>query len=127
MGPEVIKAPLWDSATKGVSAYPGNEAFVREYILNLLTTSFPNLTPQQVTACVSGMFEMKEFSSFKHHLRDFLVQAKQFASQDNAELFAEDVEREVINQKAMEKQRLMAVPGLVPPSQLPPEDGMADA
>ena len=71
------------------------------------------------------MFELKEFSAFKHHLRDFLVQAKQFASQDNADLFAEDVEREVNNQKALEKQRLMAVPGLVPISQLP-EDGMAD-
>lgn len=27
------------------------------------------------------MFEYKDFSAFKHHLRDFLVQTKQFASQ----------------------------------------------
>ncbi len=30
---------------------------------------------------MSGMFEYKDFSAFKHHLRDFLVQTKQFASQ----------------------------------------------
>ena len=41
---------------------------------------------------MSGMFEYTEFSQFKHHLRDFLVQTKQFASQDNAELFAEEVQ-----------------------------------
>lgn len=43
------------------------------------------------------MFELKDFSAFKHHLRDFLVQTKQFASQDNADLFAEEVaqQREV--------------------------------
>ena len=41
---------------------------------------------------MSGMFAYTEFSQFKHHLRDFLVQTKQFASQDNAELFAEEVQ-----------------------------------
>ena len=55
----------------------------------------PPLPSSQVVACVSGMFELRDFAPFKHHLRDFLVQTKQFASSDNAELFAEEVEREV--------------------------------
>lgn len=33
----------------------------------------------QVNACVAGMFDHKEFQAFKQHLRDFLVQTKQFA------------------------------------------------
>ena len=41
---------------------------------------------------MNGMFDYTEFSEFKHHLRDFLVQTKQFASQDNAELFADEVQ-----------------------------------
>lgn len=55
------------------------------------------LTPPPTQATVAGMFELKDFSAFKHHLRDFLVQTKQFASQDNADLFAEEVaqQREV--------------------------------
>lgn len=43
-----IKAPLWDVAAKGPSAYPSNNAFVREHVAGLLTTSFPNLTQPQV-------------------------------------------------------------------------------
>ena len=45
-------------------------------------------------ACVTGMFEIKDFSAFKQHLRDFLVQTKSFASQDNADLFAEEAEKQ---------------------------------
>ncbi|KAG1655478.1 hypothetical protein FOA52_008673 [Chlamydomonas sp. UWO 241] len=126
VSPAVIKAPLWDVAAKGPSAYASNEAFVREYVTNLLTTSFPNLSVNQVSACVAGMFELKDFGAFKHHLRDFLVQTKQFASQDNAELFAEEVEREVAAQRASEQTRLQGVPGLIP-QPAADNDGMADA
>lgn len=48
VSPTIIKAPLWDIAAKGPTAYPSNEAFVREYVANLLASSFPNLTQQQV-------------------------------------------------------------------------------
>eukprot|EP00798_Chlamydomonas_sp_ICE-L_P000521 gene521-1934_t len=109
-----IKAPLWDVTAKGPTAYPSNSSFVREYVVNLLTTSFANMTPQQINACVAGMFDIKDFSAFKHHLRDFLVQTKQFASQDNADLFAEEVEKELAQQKEAERQKLAAVPGLLP-------------
>jgi exportin-1 len=57
-----------------------------------------------------------------------LLQTKQFASSDNAELFAEEVEREVSNQKQSERQRQEAVPGLIPQSELPAQaEDMADA
>lgn len=41
-------------------------------------------------ACVAGMFELKDFAAFKQHLRDFLVQTKQFADENNADLYAEE-------------------------------------
>lgn len=53
----------------------------------------------------------------QHHLRDFLVQTKQFASTDNAELFAEEVEKEVKEvkeAKAVELQRLGLCRGWCP-------------
>jgi exportin-1 len=80
-----------------------------------------------VSACVAGMFELKDFGAFKHHLRDFLVQTKQFASQDNADLFAEEVQKEVAAQRASEQSRLQAVPGLIPQAALAADNGMADA
>lgn len=117
----IIKAPLWDVAAKGPTAYPSNAAFVREYVGTLLSSSFTNLTPSQVQACVAGMFELKEFSAFKHHLRDFLSQSKTFASQDNADLFAEEVEKEVQAQKQAERQRMAAIPGLIPQAEMQEE------
>ncbi len=43
------------------------------------------------------MFELKEDSAFKQHIRDFLVQTKSFADKNNADLFAEEAaaQREV--------------------------------
>lgn len=45
---DAIKAPLWDVAAQGPAAFPSNAAYVQQYVTQLLTTSFPNLRPQQV-------------------------------------------------------------------------------
>jgi len=111
--PTVITAPLWDPSAG--AAYVSNDAYVREYVAKLLRSSFPNLGIQQVAACINGMFELKEFSAFKQHLRDFLIQTKQFASEDNAELFAEEVERDIAAQQQQQAGKLgMLSTGLIP-------------
>ena len=46
-------------------------------------------------ASVMGMMELKEFATFKQHVRDFLVQSNQFADQNNADLFSEEVTAQV--------------------------------
>ena len=56
------------------------------YVLS--STMYPVAWSAQ--ACVSGMFELKDDSAFKAHLRDFLVQTKSFADKNNADLFAEE-------------------------------------
>lgn len=56
-----------------------------------------------------------------------VLQTKQFASADNAELFREEVDREVAAQRQQEQQRLAAVPGLIPQAQLLPAEDMADS
>ena len=60
---DVIVAPLWDVNTLGPTAFPDNASYVRDRLVNLLSTSFPNLTPGQVQGCVTGMFELKVRSS----------------------------------------------------------------
>ncbi|RZC31410.1 Protein EXPORTIN 1A isoform A [Glycine soja] len=42
-----LTEPLWDAATNPYS-YPSNAAFVREFTINLLSTSFPNMTASEV-------------------------------------------------------------------------------
>ena len=88
---DAIKGPLWDAAALGPAAYPSNAAFVQAHVAEMLATSFPNLRPQQVQATVLGMLELKEAATFKQHLRDFLVQSNQFADQNNADLYADEV------------------------------------
>jgi len=105
---DVIKAPIWDDSL-GTSAYPNNVAFVQTRVSEMLATSFPNLRQQQVQAAVIGMLELKEISSFKQHLRDFLVQSNKFMDQNNAELYAE----EVAAAKKAEIEKMSQIPGLL--------------
>eukprot|EP00898_Chlorokybus_atmophyticus_P003100 jgi/Chlat1/3791/Chrsp259S00289 len=117
-----ITAPLWDVATLGPTAYPSNSAFISERTKQLLATSFPNMTPVQVTTFVDGLFELKaDLAAFKNHLRDFLVNTKVFASQDNAELYAE----EAAAKAEAERQRMRSIPGMMAPSEL--QDEMVDS
>ena len=102
-------APLWEGGAPG--AHPSNTAYVTGAVTALLASSFPNLRPGTVDAAVGGMFALREFSPFKEHLRDFLVQTKQFASQDNADLFAEEAARAA----NVEAERLASIPGMVAP------------
>lgn len=114
---DAIKAPLWDVPTQGAAAFPSNVAFVQSYVANLLSTSFPNLRPQQVQATVLGMLELKELATFKNHLRDFLVQSNQFADQNNADLYAE----EVAASRETEREKLAKIPGMLHPNELQEE------
>lgn len=43
--------------------------------------------------------------------------------QDNAELFAEEVERTVVEQISTRQAHLAAIPGMVPPNELPADMG----
>lgn len=42
-----LTEPLWDAATNPYP-YPSNAAFVREFTIKLLSTSFPNMTASEV-------------------------------------------------------------------------------
>ncbi|KAI3779430.1 hypothetical protein L2E82_09148 [Cichorium intybus] len=76
-----LMEPLWDAATVSY-AYPNNLMFVREYTIKLLGASFPNIPTSEVAKFVNGLFESRtDLSTFKNHIRDFLVQSKEFSAQ----------------------------------------------
>ncbi|MBA0555008.1 hypothetical protein Golob_014076, partial [Gossypium lobatum] len=116
----LLTEPLWDAATVPFQ-YPNNEMFVREYTIKLLTTSFPNMTAAEVTQLVNGLFESRnDLPTFKNHIRDFLVQSKEFSAQDNKDLYAE----EAAVQREKERQRMLSIPGLIAPNEI--QDEMLD-
>jgi exportin-1 len=102
----MVPVPLWPEG----QAFTSNGEFVRMHLMQLLGTSFPNMTEVQVQHVVARMFELSDFTEFKNHCRDFLVQTKEFGSTNNEELFAEEA-------AAAAAARAAAVPGLLRPDQ----------
>ncbi|XP_061995641.1 protein EXPORTIN 1A [Rosa rugosa] len=116
-----VTEPLWDVAVVPYQ-YPNNAMFVREFTIKLLSDSFPNMTSIEVTQFVNGLFESKnDLATFKDHIRDFLVQSKEFSAQDNKDLYAE----EAAVQRERERQRMLSIPGLVAPNEI--QDEMVDS
>jgi len=116
-----VTAPLFDVSTSPPGQ--GNPAFVRDHISNLLVQSFPNLTKSQVTTFVGGMFDLKmDLPTFKTHLRDFLIQLKEFSLEDNSGLYGEEEEAHKRQQIEAQMAHRNAVPGLLKPSEIIDED-----
>mmetsp|Transcript_55895 Transcript_55895/g.118874 ORF Transcript_55895/g.118874 Transcript_55895/m.118874 type:complete len:1093 (-) Transcript_55895:163-3441(-) len=116
-----VTVPLFDPS----SAPPGqsNPSFLRDHISNLLIQSFPNLTRSQVSKFVEGMFDLKmDLPTFKTHLRDFLIQLKEFSVEDNSGLFGEEQEAQKRQQLDAQDAHRVAVPGLLKPSEIIDED-----
>ena len=112
-----VTVPLFDVAT----APPGqtNSAFLRDHISNILISSFPNLTKAQVKLFVDGMFDLNmDLPTFKAHLRDFLIQLKEFSVEDNSGLFQEEADLERLQRQEDELAQRQAVPGILKPSEI---------
>ncbi|KAL6583913.1 Exportin-1 [Orobanche minor] len=86
-----VTEPLWD-ATQDPYQYQNNAMFVWGFSIDLLSRSFPNMTTIEVTRFVNGLFfeSKNDLATFKDHIRDFLVQLKEFPAQDNKDLYAEE-------------------------------------
>ncbi|KAH7847187.1 hypothetical protein Vadar_023009 [Vaccinium darrowii] len=85
----------------------------------LLNFAIPHLS---VTQFVTRLFESRnDLSTFKNHIRDFLVQSKEFSAQDNKDLYAE----EVAAQRERKRQRMLTIPGLIAPNEI--QDEMLDS
>merc|ERR1719513_6944 len=79
-----------------------NLLFVQQYVANLLKTAFNHLQNEQIRIFVKGLFSLNhDIPQFKSHLRDFLIQIKEYAGEDTHDLFLE--ERETALLKAEEE------------------------
>ena len=115
-----------------------NKNFLRNFVGNLLQTAFPNLnrfaimtqTPNilligcstQIYQFVEGLFlYSNDQGKFKLHLRDFLIQLKEFTG-DNSELYAEDREAAQKAAQDAERERAIKVGGLLKPADIDQDD-----
>jgi exportin-1 len=112
-----VTVPLFDATT----AQPGqtNPAFLREHMSSMLVSSFPNLTKMQVKAFMDGMLDVSmDLPTFKAHVRDFLIQLKEFNAEDNSGLFQEENDIELQHREQEMVAQRQSVPGILKPSEI---------
>jgi len=117
---EKITAPL--NAAEQAAANMTNMVYIQGFVANLLKTAFPHLTDSQIKITVTGLFNLnQDIPGFKDHLRDFLVQIREFTGEDDTDLYLE--EREAALKTAQEEKRKvqMSVPGILNPHEIAEE------
>ncbi|XP_025018118.1 exportin-1 isoform X1 [Tetranychus urticae] len=99
-----------------------NEQYVQDFVANLLKAAFPHLTDPQIQLTVRGFFKLdRDITGFKEHLRDFLVQIREFAGEDDSDLYLEEREEAMRIAEAEKRKLQMTVPGIINPHELPEE------
>lgn len=101
---------------------PDNVLYIQDFTATLLHSAFPHLSDNQIKVVVKGMFSLThDISAFKEHLRDFLVQIREFTGEDDSDLFLEERER-VLAAALKDRRRVqLSVPGILNPHELPEE------
>eukprot|EP00475_Leptophrys_vorax_P011138 TRINITY_DN1767_c0_g1_i4.p1 TRINITY_DN1767_c0_g1~~TRINITY_DN1767_c0_g1_i4.p1 ORF type:complete len:862 (+),score=248.53 TRINITY_DN1767_c0_g1_i4:116-2701(+) len=107
-----INVPIWKPED---GTFPTNAHYVHAYITDLLHKAFPHMHRAHVEEIVGGMFALySDENKFRVHMRDFLIQLKEFSAADNSELFA-DEQTKAHNQEVLQKAQ---VPGMLAPSEI---------
>jgi exportin-1 len=101
-----------------------NIDFVQNYIAELLKEHFKALQIAQIKVFVTGLFTLdSDPPKFREHIRDFLVEIKEYAGEDSSHLFL-DQKEEQLREAAQEKlKKQKAVPGVLNPHEIK-EEGM---
>lgn len=121
-----ISEPIWDQtipeemalATSNGTESASNWTYLRNHLLKILKEAFPNLTDMQVKDIVAKLLSGCDEKTFKGHLRDFLVQTKEFSGGDNTDLFDGEKQMQQIEREKADKERMDRGPGLVAPSNM---------
>ncbi|KAI6238235.1 Exportin-1 [Aphelenchoides fujianensis] len=94
-----------------------NSEFIFETLGGILAEHFPNLTADQIRVTIKGFFSYnRNAAKMRDHIRDFLVQIREEAGSDTADLFLEEKELQRIQaEKAF-------IPGIQNPHEIADDD-----
>lgn len=116
---EKIRVPL---STTQLQTNLSNVAFVKQYVKDLLKNVYPHLTDAQIDITVKGFFDLdQDIPAFKDHLRDFLIQIREFSGADDSDLFLAERESLLKQHEEEKRRRQMMVPGVINPHDIPEE------
>ncbi|KAK9731791.1 CRM1 / Exportin repeat 2 [Popillia japonica] len=99
-----------------------NVLYIQEFTATLLRSAFRHLTDNQIKITVQGMFNLnQDIPAFKEHLRDFLVQIREYTGEDDSDLFLEEREKALQVAQAEKRRVQLSVPGILNPHEVPEE------
>merc|ERR1712110_1294492 len=111
---EKVTVPL-NSADKTVT----NMVHIQGFVANLLKSAFPHLSDNQIKITVTGLFNLnQDIPGFKDHLRDFLVQIREFTGEDDTDLYLEEREQALKSAQDEKRRVQMTVPGILNPHEI---------
>lgn len=114
-----IRVPLSQGQ---VESGQSNVDFVKAYVKSLLRGVYSHLTDAQIDITVKGFFDLdQDISAFKDHLRDFLIQIREFSGEDDSDLFLAEREMLLKQHEEEKRRRQMMVPGIINPHDIPEE------
>lgn len=99
-----------------------NVDFVKHHVKDLLKSVYPHLTDAQIDITIKGFFDLdQDIPAFKDHLRDFLIQIREFSGADDSDLFLAEREQLLRQHEEEKRRRQMMVPGIINPHDIPEE------
>merc|ERR1712146_187117 len=94
-----VTEPLYTEQEAPIGSL-NNAEYLNEYMIDLLLNGFQTLTRNKLIPFVGGLFDLsKDFVAYKTHLRDFLIDLKEFSEENNAEWYAEENAKNCKNNK----------------------------
>ncbi|KAI0050022.1 hypothetical protein FA95DRAFT_703225 [Auriscalpium vulgare] len=119
---ELVETSALGGAVLGKDVYTNNDAFVRQFIVDVFVSAFPHTSRAYLNVFVSDLFlYYHDQGRFKQALRDFLIQLKEFAG-DNSELYLDEKEAELQKKALADREAALRVPGMLKPSQIQDDD-----
>ena len=118
----VIHVPLFEPIAHAQDPSMNNVRFVKERLSVLFQSAYSHLQPTQIQVTIEGLFSFnRNVTVFKDHLRDFLVQIKEFSGEDDSQLYIEEKENEIRKAQAEKRSAQLTVPGIINPHDRPDE------
>lgn len=83
--------------------------------------SIPQISAQ-IRLTVQGLFDLNQnIPAFKEHLRDFMVQIKEYRGEDVTDLYLDERDQQLKSAQEEKRKVQLSVPGIVNPHDVPEE------
>ncbi|CAK9301134.1 unnamed protein product [Gordionus sp. m RMFG-2023] len=113
LDPTLVTSPV------GTDYAQSNIEYVRRFVYKLLQTAFPHLNDAQLNVTIQGFLSLNhDLAAFKEHLRDFLIQIREYSGSDDSDLYLSEKEASIKKAQMEKLAQISVIPGMLKPSEM---------